>query len=53
MSKSSLGFKHTEQSKLLLSLANKGINNSNYGKTHSKETKALISLARLGKNFIL
>lgn len=52
MSKSSVGFKHTEQSKLLLSLANKGINNPNFGKTHSKETKALISLARLGKNFI-
>ena len=52
MSKSAQGRKHTEQSKNLLSLANKGINNPNFGKTHSKETKALISLARLGKNFI-
>lgn len=52
MSKSALGRKHTEQSKNLLSLANKGINNPNFGKTHSKETKALISLARLGKNFL-
>jgi group I intron endonuclease len=52
MSKSAQGRKHTEQSKILLSLANKGINNPNFGKTHSKETKALISLARLGKNFL-
>lgn len=52
MSNSAKGRKHTEQSKNLLSLANKGINNPNFGKTHSKETKALISLARLGKNFI-
>lgn len=52
MSNSAKGRKHTDQSKSLLSLANKGINNPNYGKTHSKETKALISLARLGKNFL-
>jgi len=52
MSKYAKGRKHTEQSKNLLSLANKGINNPNFGKTHSKETKALISLARLGKNFL-
>ena len=52
MSNSAKGRKHTEQSKNLLSLVNKGINNPNFGKTHSKETKALISLARLGKNFI-
>jgi group I intron endonuclease len=52
MSKSAKGRKHTEQSKNLLSLATKGINNPNFGKTHSKETKALIRLARLGKNFL-
>ena len=52
MSKSAQGRKHTEQSKNLLSLASKGVNNPNFGKTHSKETKALISLARLSQNFI-
>lgn len=46
------GRKLTEQTKKLLSLANKGINNANFGKRHSAETKALISLARLGKSFI-
>lgn len=53
MSNSAKGRKHTEQSKSLLSLAKKGINNPNFGKTRSKETKALISLARLGKSFLL
>ena len=52
MSKYAKGRKHTEQSKNLLSLANKGINHPNFGKTQSKETKAFISLARLGKNFL-
>lgn len=46
------GRKATEETKKLLSLANKGMNNPNFGKTHSVETKALISLARLGKSFI-
>ena len=52
MRKLALGRKHTEQSKKLLSLANKGMNNPNFGKTHGEEVKALISLARLGKSFL-
>lgn len=52
MSISALGCKHTEETKNLISLATKGINNPNFGKTHSKETKALISLARLGKSVL-
>ncbi len=52
MSNSSVGRKLTEQTKNLLSLANKGMSNPNFGKTHSAETKALISLARLGKSFL-
>lgn len=52
MSISAQGRKHTEETKNLISLATKGINNPNYGKTHSEETKALISLSRLGKSFI-
>lgn len=46
------GRKLTEETKNLLSLANKGINNPNFGNIHSAETKALISLARLGKSFL-
>jgi len=52
MSKSATGRKHTEQSKKLLSLASKGMNNPIFGKPRSEETKALISLARLGKSFL-
>lgn len=52
MSKTHKGRKLTEETKNLLSLANKGINNPNFGKKHSAETKALISLARLGKSII-
>lgn len=52
MSISAKGHKHTEETKKLISLANKGINNPNFGKTHSEETKALISLARLGKSIL-
>ena len=37
---------HTEKSKKLLSIANKGKNNAMYGKTQSDETKRLISIAR-------
>lgn len=48
----SQGRKLTTQTKNLLSLANKGVNNPNFGKTHSEETKALIRLARLGKSFL-
>lgn len=50
MSISAQGRKHTEETKKLISLATKGINNPNFGKRHSEETKALISLARLGKS---
>jgi len=46
------GRKMSEQAKILLSLANKGMNNPNFGKTHRAETKALISTARLGKSFL-
>lgn len=49
---SAQGRKHTEETKKLISLATKGINNPNFGKTHTEETKALISLARLGKSFL-
>lgn len=52
MSNTHKGHKLTEETKNLLSLANKGVNNPNFGKKHSAETKALISLARLGKSFI-
>jgi group I intron endonuclease len=52
MSVSAQGRKHTEETKKLISLATKGINNPNFGKTHSEETKALISLARLGKSLL-
>ena len=52
MSKSAQGRKHSEETKKLLSLANKGMRNPNFGKTHSAETKALISLARLGKSIL-
>jgi group I intron endonuclease len=52
MSVSAQGRKHTEETKKLISLATKGINNLNFGKTHSEETKALISLARLGKSLL-
>lgn len=52
MSKASLGRKHTEETKKLISLATKGINNPNFGQTHSKEIRALITLAKLGKSFL-
>lgn len=50
MSKTHQGRKLREETKNLLSLASKGINN--LGKKHSAETKALISLARLGKSIL-
>jgi len=50
MSVSAQGRKHTEETKKLISLATKGINNPNFG--NSEETKALISLARLGKSIL-
>lgn len=52
MSNSAQGRKLTEETKKLLSLANKGMNNPNFGKTHSKEIRALITLAKLGKSFL-
>ncbi|KAK8043969.1 hypothetical protein PG996_016176 (mitochondrion) [Apiospora saccharicola] len=52
MSISAQGHKHTEETKKLISLATKGVNNPNFGKKHTEETKALISLARLGKSII-
>jgi group I intron endonuclease len=52
MSISAQGRKHTEETKNLISLANKGINNPNFGKIPSEETKALIALARLGKSHL-
>jgi group I intron endonuclease len=52
MSNSAKGRKLTEETKKLLSLANKGINNPNLGKTRSEKTKALYTLARLGKSFL-
>ena len=52
MSISALGHKHTEETKKLISLATKGINNPNFGKTLSEETKTLISLAKLGKSIV-
>nr|AMX22307.1 GIY-YIG endonuclease [Cryphonectria parasitica] len=52
MSNSAKGRKLTEETKKLLSLAKKGINNPNFGKITSEETKALISLGRIGKSFL-
>lgn len=52
MSISGKGRKHTEETKKLISLATKGVNNPNFGRTHTEETKALIRLARLGKSII-
>ena len=52
MSNSAKGRKHTEETKILFSLAKKGINNPNFGKTRSEKTKALYTLARLGKSFL-
>ena len=52
MSQAAQGRKLTEQTKKLLSLANKGLNNPNFGKTHSKEVRALITLAKIGKSFL-
>jgi len=45
---SSLGFQHSEESKVLMSLAKSGENNPMFGKTfmHSIETKALMSSAQ-------
>lgn len=52
MSNSSKRGKFSEETKKLLSLAKKGMNNPNFGKTHSEKTRALISLAKLGKSFL-
>ena len=52
MSNSAKGRKLSEETKKLISLATKGMNNPNFGKTHSKEVRALITLAKLGKSFL-
>ena len=52
MSKSTQGRKLSEETKILISQAVKGINNPNFGKTLSEKTKALISAARLGKSHL-
>lgn len=52
MSNSSKGRKFSEETKKLLSIAKKGMNNPHFGKTHSEETKALITLAKIGKSFL-
>jgi group I intron endonuclease len=52
MSNSSKGRKFSEDTKKLLSLAKKGMNNPDFGKTHGKEKRALITLAKLGKSVL-
>ena len=47
---SPLGFIHSEESKALISEAQKSENNSFYGKNHSDETKVKMSLALSGEN---
>jgi len=49
---SNLGFKHSEETKALISEAQQGENNSFFGQTfsHSEETKAKISEAQQGEN---
>ena len=43
------GFKHSDETKAKISVANKGENNFMYGKHHSYETKQKISVANKGK----
>lgn len=45
MSQKAIGRNHSEVTKIKISLANQGINNSFYGKTHSEEVKQKISIA--------
>jgi group I intron endonuclease len=45
-----LGFKHTNESKALMSEAKVGDNNPNYRKSISEDTKALMSKAKSGEN---
>jgi len=49
MAGSSLGFKHSEKTKALISLANSGINHPLYGKKHLAETLAKMSESHKGK----
>lgn len=49
MAGSSLGFKHSEETKALISLANSGINHPLYGKKHLAETLAKMSESHKGK----
>lgn len=45
-----LGFKHTNESKVLMSEAKAGDKNPNYGKSISEDIKALMSKAKFGEN---
>jgi group I intron endonuclease len=45
-----LGFRHTNESKVLMSKAKAGDNNHNYGKSFSENIKALMSEAKTGEN---
>lgn len=47
---SSLGYKHTEESLAMMSLANSGDNHPMFGKKRSEETKLLMSLSKIGEN---
>jgi group I intron endonuclease len=46
---SSAGYKHTQQTKLAISLKNKGKNHPLFGKKHSEETKINMSEQKKGK----
>jgi group I intron endonuclease len=47
---SSLGFKHSDESRAQMSALNKGKNNPMFGKTPSEETRAQMSASKMGKN---
>ncbi len=48
--KCGVGFKHSEETKSILSELNKGDNNHMFGKQHSKLTKQRMSQVRIGKH---
>jgi group I intron endonuclease len=43
---SSLGFKHSEATKIKMSIAHKGVLNPFYGKIHTKETRKIMDLSQ-------